>query len=108
MLSTAQKALDDDKHSAANHNNYGIALLVAGRPFEARDEFRAALDLNDGLAGALYNMAIVESFYFFDDAAGRDWYTRYLRVDSADPDNLKAHFDADVSSTEPPADRSKP
>jgi len=108
MLDTARKALDDDKNSAANHNNYGIALLMAGRPFDARDEFRAALDINGALPGALYNMAIVESFYFFDDASGRDWYARYLRVDNEDPDNLKAHFDSDVTSMEPAPHAGKP
>jgi Tfp pilus assembly protein PilF len=100
MLDASKRALDNNK-SAANYNNYGIALLATGRPAEARDAFRSALDIDGALPGALYNMAIVESFYFFDDGAGRDWYTRYLRVASDDPDNLKAHFESDVSSTEP-------
>jgi tetratricopeptide (TPR) repeat protein len=100
MLDASKRALDDNK-SAANYNNYGIALLASGRPAEARDAFRSALNIDGALPGALYNMAIVESFYFFDDGAGRDWYTRYLRVASDDPDNLKAHFESDVSSTEP-------
>ena len=104
----AKKALDADDHSAVNHNNYGIALLVAGRPFDARDEFKKALDLDGNLAGALYNMAIVQTFYFFDDTAGRDWYARYLKVDTDDPDNLKAHFDAVVTSTEPAEHKGKP
>ena len=101
MMDAARRALETDKKSAANHNNYGIALLVGGRPAEARDAFRAALDIDDDLPGALYNMAIVETFYFFDDGAGREWYARYRRVASEDPDNLKAHFEADVSTTEP-------
>jgi len=101
MVAEAKRALDQDKNSAANHNNYGIALLMVGRPFDARDEFRAALDIDGALPGALYNMAIVETFYFFDDASGRDWYARYLRVDTEDPDNLKAHFNAVVSTTGP-------
>lgn len=107
LLAEARKALDTDDRSAANHNNYGIALLVAGRPFDARDEFKKALDIDGGLAGALYNMAIVHTFYFFDDTSGRDWYARYLKVDNDDPDNLKAHFDAVVTSTEPAAHEGK-
>ena len=108
LLADAKKALEADDHSAVNHNNYGIALLVAGRPFDARDEFKKALDLDGNLAGALYNMAIVQTFYFFDDTAGRDWYARYLKVDTDDPDNLKAHFDAVVTSTEPAEHKGKP
>jgi Tfp pilus assembly protein PilF len=98
-MDAARRALENDRKSAANHNNYGIALLVAGRPAEARDAFRAALDIDETLPGALYNMAIVETFYFFDDGAGREWYARYRRIASDDPDNLKAHFEADVSRT---------
>jgi Tfp pilus assembly protein PilF len=108
MLAEAKRALDDDAHSATNHNNYGIALLVVGRPLDARKEFRAALDLDGDNPGALYNMAIVETFYFFDDASGRDWYTRYLAVDNEDPDNLKAHFDSVVTTTEPAPHEGKP
>jgi Tfp pilus assembly protein PilF len=101
LMEAARRALETDHRSAVNHNNYGIALLVAGKPEEARDAFRAALDIDDRLPGALYNMAIVETFYFFDDGAGREWYARYLRLSTDDPDNLRAHFEADVSTTEP-------
>ena len=70
-LDSAKRALDDNPKSAVNHNKYGIALLFAGRPVEARKSFLAALDLNERLPGALYNMAIVEAFYFFDEESGR-------------------------------------
>jgi tetratricopeptide (TPR) repeat protein len=107
-LSEAKRALDDDSKSAANHNNYGIALLVAGKPMDARDQFRAALDLDGKNPGALYNMAIVETFYFFNDDTGRQWYARYLKVDNEDPDNLKAHFESAVTTTEPAPHEGKP
>jgi tetratricopeptide (TPR) repeat protein len=98
-LAAARQALDADQ-SAANYNNYGIALLYAGRPLEARDAFGKALDLNEQLPGALYNLAIVETFYFFDEATGREWFARYRQYASEDPDNLKARFEADVSKTQ--------
>jgi superkiller protein 3 len=97
-LEVARRALDADPNSAANHNNYGIALLYAGKPLEARKAFLEALELDGSLPGALYNMAIVESFYFFDDDAAREWYAKYRRLASDDPDGLEAHFGADVSA----------
>ncbi len=100
-LAAAKQALDADK-SAANYNNYGIALLYAGRPIEARDAFGKALDLNEQLPGALYNMAIVETFYFFDEAAGREWFARYRQYASEDPDGLASRLGADVSKTQRP------
>jgi tetratricopeptide (TPR) repeat protein len=100
VLETARRALDADGNSAANHNNYGIALLYAGRPVEAREAFRAALERNERLPGALYNMAIVETFYFFDEEAGRQWFARYKQYASDDPDGLAARLAADVTKTD--------
>lgn len=97
VLETAQRALDDDPRSAANHNNYGIALLFAGRPTDARKAFLSALKLNEALPGALYNMAIVETFYFFDEEAGRQWFARYKQYASDDPDDLASVLGAEVS-----------
>ncbi|MCI0453037.1 MAG: hypothetical protein L0Z51_11750 [Candidatus Latescibacteria bacterium] len=98
-LASAKQALDADDGSAVNHNNYGIALLHAGRPVEAREHFKNALSIDDKLAGALYNMAIVEAFYFFDDAAGREWFAKYKKVASDDPDDLAARFGTKVSAS---------
>ena len=98
-LASAKKALDADDASAANHNNYGIALLHTGRPVEAREHFKNALSIDDKLPGALYNMAIVEAFYFFDDAAGREWFAKYKKVASDDPDDLAARFGAKVTAS---------
>ncbi len=98
-LTSAKQALDADDGSAVNHNNYGIALLHAGRPIEAREHFKNALSIDDKLPGALYNMAIVEAFYFFDDAAGREWFARYKKIASDDPDDLAARFGTKVSAS---------
>lgn len=84
----AQVALEADPASAANHNNQGIALLYAGRPAEARTAFLAALERDDALPGALYNLAIVDAFYFYDEDAGRRWFARYRTLASEDPDGL--------------------
>ena len=96
-LASAKRALDENPKSAANHNNYGIALLYAGRPVEARISFMKALDMNDELPGALYNMAIVEGFYFFDEEKGRQWYARYRKHSNEDPDDLETLFGTDVT-----------
>jgi tetratricopeptide (TPR) repeat protein len=98
-LASAKQALDADDGSAVNHNNYGIALLHAGRPVEAREHFKNALSIDDQLPGALYNMAIVEAFYFFDEAAGREWFARYKKIASDDPDDLATRFGTKVSSS---------
>ena len=98
-LAGAKQALDADDSSAANHNNYGIALLHAGRPVEAREHFKNALSIDKKLPGALYNMAIVEAFYFFDEAAGREWFAKYKQVASDDPDDLAARFGAKVTAS---------
>jgi tetratricopeptide (TPR) repeat protein len=97
-LDAAKLALEDDPRSAVNHNNYGIALLFAGRPVEARDAFSDALELNDRLPGALYNMAIVEAFYFFNEEAGRRWFERYKKYADKDPDDLETLFRTDVTT----------
>jgi tetratricopeptide (TPR) repeat protein len=93
----AKRALDSNSRSGANHNNYGIALLLAGRPGDARESFLDALELDNELPGALYNMAIVETFYFFDEAKGRTWFIRYKQYASADPDDLASVFGADLT-----------
>lgn len=97
VLDTAQRALEANPQSAANHNNYGIALLYAGQPKQAREAFKQALEIDKALPGALYNMAIVETFYFFDEEKGREWFERYKQHASADPDDLESVFSADVS-----------
>ncbi|MCB1185280.1 hypothetical protein KDM41_17820, partial [bacterium] len=95
-LPAAEAAVADEPRSAANQNNLGIALLYAGRADEARTAFARAHDLDPDLPGALYNLAIVESFYFYDRAAGREWFRRYREVAggaAADPDDLAGRLD---------------
>ena len=88
----AKRAVDDNSKSAVNQNNYGIALLGQGRPQEARDAFMKALDIDDKLAGAMYNMAIVETFYFLNEVAGREWFDKYKQLSNEDPDDLASVF----------------
>jgi tetratricopeptide (TPR) repeat protein len=87
-LDDAKRAAELAPDSAADRNNYGIALLYAGRPAEAREAFLAAREMDPALPGALYNLAIVESVYFFDDDSARRWLAAYRRLDDADPDGL--------------------
>ncbi len=91
-LPDVRATVEANPHSAANHNNHGIALLYAGRPGEARDAFLRALEIDPELPGGLYNLAIVENFYFFDRVAGQDYFQRYQTAmgnrPAADPDDL--------------------
>lgn len=87
-LADAERAVAHSPASAADRNNLGIALLYAGRPREAREAFLAARELDPALPGALYNLAIVESAYFFDEAAARRWLDAYRRLSDEDPDGL--------------------
>lgn len=99
-LPLAEDALADNPHSAANHNNHGISLLYAGRPEEARQAFFRALEIDPELPGPLYNLAIVENFYFFDTEASRDYFHRYQTVTrdryAEDPDDLGTTLGADA------------
>ncbi|HKK71831.1 MAG TPA: tetratricopeptide repeat protein [Candidatus Krumholzibacteria bacterium] len=89
----AERALAEDPDSAASHNNYGITLLYAGEAERAKAAFLRALALDPDLAGAMYNLAIVETYYFFDEAAGRDWFGAYRATGAVDdPDGLAATF----------------
>ena len=95
-LASAKAALDADGN-AVNYNNYGVALLHAGKPVEAREAFRKALAHDGKLPGALYNMSLVEVFYFFDENSGRQWFDQYTQVALEDPDNLASVFKVDMT-----------
>lgn len=94
----AEKALQADPESAVNLNNHGIALLYAGRPVEAKQAFLAALERKSDLPGALYNLAIVDTYYFYDEDAGREWFSRYSALASDDPDNLATTLGGTVAT----------
>lgn len=100
----ARKALDADPSSAANFNNYGIAQLYGGDPEGAKNSFLKAHDLDPTLPGALYNLAIVDRFYFFDDDAARDWFRRYRTLSPEDPDGLEEA----LADSKPAADAGPP
>ena len=84
----AKKALDADPKSAVNQNNWGITKLYAGDPEAARKAFLTAIELDPALPGPLYNLAIVDRFYRFDDTSARDWFRKYRELSSEDPDGL--------------------
>lgn len=84
----AKAALEDNPHSAANQNNYGITRLRAGDPKAARDAFLRAIDLDPKLPGPYYNLSIVARFFFFDEEAATRWLKAYRERSSDDPDNL--------------------
>jgi len=94
---TARRAVEA-KDSAANRNNLGIALLYAGKPEEARKSFLAAHDKDGSLPGPLYNLAIVDRFYRFDDDGARDWFRKYRSLSDEDPDGLAELLDVKVAA----------
>lgn len=103
----ARRALDA-RPSAANHNNLGIALLYAGRPAEARKSFLTAVELDSKLPGPLYNLAIVDRFYRFDDDSARDWFRRYRTLSNEDPDGLAELLSVKVAAGQPGAKEETP
>ena len=84
----ASAVLADGPRNAANQNNYGITRLRAGEPVAARKAFLAAIELDPGLAGPYYNLAILEKYYLFDDEAAARWLEAYRSRSSQDPDSL--------------------
>lgn len=84
----AARAVRDDSKSAVNQNNYGITRLRAGDPKSAEEAFRKAIDLDPALPGPYYNLAILEKYYVFDDAAASRWFKLYWERSNDDPDRL--------------------
>jgi Tfp pilus assembly protein PilF len=88
----ALDALKRDRRSAVNLNNAGIVQLRAGDADTACRTFLSAIERDADLAGPYYNLAILEKFYRFDDAAGLKWYQAYRLRSAADPDGLAEVF----------------
>jgi tetratricopeptide (TPR) repeat protein len=103
----ARKAVDAEP-SAANQNNLGIALLYAGKPEEARKSFLAANAKDPHLPGPLYNLAIVDQFYLFDEASARTWFDKYRTLSKDDPDGLAAALAVKVATDAPHKTEAKP
>lgn len=91
----AEAALVASPGSAANYNNYGITRLQEGKPIEAREAFATAHDLDPLLPGPLYNLALVERFYFMNDEKAKQWFDRYWDLSHEDPDRLRGEFYGD-------------
>jgi len=88
----AEAALRAASSSAANLNNFGITRLRAGDPVAARRAFASAIERDPGLPGPYYNLAILEKYYVFDDAAANRWFAAYRHRSAADPDSLFGAF----------------
>jgi tetratricopeptide (TPR) repeat protein len=86
----AATAVREDGGSAVNQNNFGIAKLRTGDPTAAKRAFLAAIDREPALAGPYYNLAIVEKFFFFDDAEASKWFRAYRSRAQDDPDSLRS------------------
>jgi tetratricopeptide (TPR) repeat protein len=89
----ARAALDAEPSSPSSHVNWGITQLYEGGPDQARAAFLRALDLDAQQASALYNLAIVDTFYYYDEEQGREWFDRYRATGASDdPDSLSEIF----------------
>ena len=88
----AKAALEEDSKNAVNLNNYGITRLRAGDPAAARKAFDQAIARDPSLPGPYYNLAILEKFFLFDDAAAARWFQAYSERSKADPDSLFGVF----------------
>jgi len=84
----AQWAVMDQPHSAVSQNNYGITRLRAGDPAGARKAFQEAIKIDPKLPGPYYNLAMLEKYYAFDDAAAANWFKQYRERANDDPDGL--------------------
>jgi tetratricopeptide (TPR) repeat protein len=88
----AELSLNGAQRNAVNLNNYGITEVQAGDPETAQKLFLEAIELDPTLPGPYYNLAILEKYYFLNDAAAADWFARYWERSQEDPDALAEVF----------------
>jgi tetratricopeptide (TPR) repeat protein len=84
----ARRALDAGPESAVNRNNLGITLAQAGDPVGAKAAFEEAIRIDPSLPGPMYNLALVEMFYFLNEEGAGEFYERYREMSNEDPDGL--------------------
>ena len=97
--SLAAAALDRTPGSAVNLNNYGITRLRAGDVASARRAFQSASERDPSLPGPYYNLAILEKYYVFDEAAAAGDFKKYWSRSHDDPDSLASVFSGAVTKT---------
>ena len=90
-----------DGRSAVNQNNLGITRLRAGDVDGARKAFASAIEHDASLPGPYYNLAILEKYYRFDDAAAARWFAEYWNRSHDDPDGLRGVFAAGLPPEAP-------
>jgi tetratricopeptide (TPR) repeat protein len=90
-----------DSKSAVHQNNLGITRLRSGDVDGARKAFASAIERDPSLPGPYYNLAILEKYYRFDDAAAARWFAEYWNRSHDDPDGLRGVFAAGVASDAP-------
>jgi tetratricopeptide (TPR) repeat protein len=100
----AERAMLEHPGSAVHFNNFGITRLQAGDPVEARKAFREAHELDPTLPGPLYNLALLEKYYFLNDEAARTWFARYWDLSHEDPDDIHAEFTDETPDEAAPGD----
>ncbi len=89
--------------SAVHQNNLGITRLRAGDVEGARRAFADAIERDPALPGPYYNLALLEKYWRFDDAAAVRWFRAYWERSHDDPDGLYPAFAAALAAPAPSA-----
>lgn len=97
----AREAAGREGRSAVARNNLGITRLRSGDLDGARRAFADAIERDPALAGPYYNLAILEKYWRFDDAAATRWFREYWQRSHDDPDGLYPAFAAALAAPAP-------